>query len=33
MDGNDGEWRILYHGTKQENMANIVRYGLMAGTR
>jgi RNA:NAD 2'-phosphotransferase (TPT1/KptA family) len=31
MDGNDEEWRILYHGTKHEFLKNIVRGGLREG--
>jgi RNA:NAD 2'-phosphotransferase (TPT1/KptA family) len=32
MDGNDDEWRILYHGTKHyESMKSIVEKGLEPG--
>ncbi|CAD8209587.1 unnamed protein product [Paramecium octaurelia] len=31
MDGNQGEWRILYHGTKQDAVNSITKTGLRAG--
>ncbi|CAD8125354.1 unnamed protein product [Paramecium sonneborni] len=33
MDGNPGEWRILFHGTKQEFIVDITIGGLRAGTQ
>ena len=33
MDGNPNEWRIMYHGTKQQFVNSIVKNNLMPGLK